>query len=78
MHESHCARSNISITTAWSELSELTEHLRLKQSHIFAILEKLNRTLASAQRQHVIDIKECYSSFSRATIDRLLEKLQNT
>lgn len=78
MHESHCASSNISIITAWSKLSELPEHPRLKQPHVFAILEKLNRSLASAQRRHVIDIKECYSSFSRATIDRLLEKLQPT
>lgn len=78
MHESHCASSNISIITAWSEPSELTEHPRLKQPHVFAMLEKLNRTLTSAQRQHVIYIKECFSSFSRATIDRLLEKLQHT
>lgn len=78
MHESHRASSNTSIITAWSKLSELTEHPRLKQSHVLAILEKLNRTLASAQRQHVIDIEECYSAFSRSTIDRLLEKLQHT
>lgn len=78
MHESHRASSNISNITAWSEPSELPEHPRLKQTHVFSILEKLNRSLASTQRQHVIDIKECYSSFSHATIDRLLEKLQHT
>lgn len=78
MHESHYASSNISIITVWSEPPELPEHPRLKQPRVFTVLEKLNRSLASFQWRHVTDIKERYSSFSRATIDRLLEKLQHT